>query len=79
MPVPAFERMRLYRQRRRLGVRFVRIPLHVTNIDELIQLGLLKQDERQDEEALRAAVLVLFHQLLEKARDVCVPPWARAE
>ena len=79
MPVPAFERMHLYRQRRRLGVRFVRIPLHVTNIDELIQLGLLKQDERQDEEALRAAVLVLFHQLLEKARDVWVPPWARAE
>ena len=33
MPVPAPERMRLYRQRRRQGVRFVRIPLHVTNIE----------------------------------------------
>jgi hypothetical protein len=28
--------MRLYRQQRRRGVRYVRIPLHVTEIDQLI-------------------------------------------
>jgi hypothetical protein len=66
--------MRLYRERRRQGVRLVRIPLQVTNIDDLIQLGLLKQDERHNEEALRAAVLRLVHQAVEEAR---VPFWAR--
>jgi len=79
MPVPISERMRLYRRRRRRGVRLVRIPLHVTNIDDLIHLGLLSQDERQDEEAVRAAVLRLFHQALDVARDEWVPAWARAE
>jgi hypothetical protein len=68
VPVPVSERMRLYRQRRRQGVRLIRIPLHVTTIDELIQFGLLKQDVRQDEEALRGAVLVLLREGLE-ARD----------
>jgi hypothetical protein len=57
----------------------VRIPLHVTNIDDLIHLGLLRQDERQDEEAVRAAVLRLVHQALDGARDEWVPHWARAE
>jgi hypothetical protein len=74
VPAPVSERMRLYRERRRQGVRLVRVPLRVTNIDDLVQLGLLKQDERQNEEALRAAVLGLLHQALEEAR---VPFWAR--
>jgi hypothetical protein len=68
VPVPASERMRLYRQRRRKGVRIVRIPLQATNINDLIQLGLLKQHERKEEAALRAAVLVLLREALE-ARD----------
>jgi hypothetical protein len=66
--------MRLYRQRRRQGIRMLRIPLDVRNVDDLVQLGLLKQDKRQDEEALRAVVLVLLQQALEEAR---VPFWAR--
>ena len=74
MPAPVSERMRLYRQRCREGIRLVRIPLQVTNIDDLVKLGLLKQDERQNEEALRAAVLGLLHQAVEEAR---VPFWAR--
>jgi hypothetical protein len=82
-PVPVSERMRLYRERRRQGVRLIRFPLHVTNIDELIQFGLLKQDQRQEEEALRAAVLVLFRRALdralEEAGDGWAPPWAREE
>lgn len=44
VPIPVSERMRLYRQRRRQGMRLVRLPLQVTNIDDLV-LGLLKQDE----------------------------------
>jgi hypothetical protein len=68
VPAPVSKRMRLYRQRRRQGVRLIRIPLHVTTINELIQFGLLKQDERQDEEALQGAVLVLLREGLE-ARD----------
>jgi hypothetical protein len=67
-PVPASERMRRYRQRRQQGVQLVRIPLHVTYIDNLIELGLLKQDERRDDQALRAAVLILLRQALD-ARD----------
>ena len=68
MPASVTERMRVYRQRRREGIRLVRIPLHVTNIEDLIQFGLLKQDERQDEESLRAAVLLLLREALD-ARD----------
>jgi hypothetical protein len=68
VPVPVSERMRLYRERRRQGVRLIRIPLHVTTINEFIEFGLLKQDERQDEEALRDAVLILLREGLE-ARD----------
>ena len=30
---PEAERMRLYRNRRREGMRYVRIPLHVTEVD----------------------------------------------
>lgn len=68
VPVPVSERMRLYRERRRQGVRLIRIPLRVTTINDLIEFGLLKQDERQDEEALRSAVLILLREGLE-ARD----------
>jgi hypothetical protein len=32
---PIAERMRLYRKRRGQGLQFVRIPLHVTEIDKL--------------------------------------------
>ena len=44
---PVAERMRLYRQRRRQGIQYARIPLHVTEIDELIGLGLLEEEHRQ--------------------------------
>ena len=45
------ERMRLYRKRRREGMRLVRIPLHVTEVDALIRIGRLKEDSQP--EALR--------------------------
>ena len=58
---PAAVRMRRYRKERRLGLRWLRIPLDVTDIDAFIRLGLLKEDQRQDEEALRTAVMTLVY------------------
>jgi hypothetical protein len=69
----AAERMRLYRKRRRQGLRYVRIPLHVTEIDDLIRMGLLEEAGRRDAEALQAAVLALFYRALEENRDAVIP------
>jgi hypothetical protein len=52
----AAERMRLLRKRRRDGMRYVRIPLHVSEIDTLIRLGLLQKEQREDAQALQGAV-----------------------
>jgi hypothetical protein len=60
-PTPAAVRMRRYRKERRMELRWLRIPLHVTDIDAFVRLGLLKEEERQDEEALRAAVMSLVY------------------
>jgi hypothetical protein len=62
---PAAQRMRRYRKQRRLGLRYVRIPLHVTDIDALIRMRLLKEDQRQDVEALQTAVLGLVYRVQE--------------
>ena len=62
------ERLRLYRKRQRQGLQYVRILLHVTDIDGLIRLGLLKDDQRTDADALQAAVLGLVYR--ETKRDV---------
>ena len=64
----AAERMRLHRKRQRQGLQYVRILLHVTDIDGLIHLGLLKDDQRSDADALQAAVLGLVYR--ETERDV---------
>ena len=60
-PTPAAVRMRRYRKERRQGLRWLRIPLDVTDINAFIRLGLLKEDQRQDEEALRTAVMSLVY------------------
>ena len=59
---PEAERMRLYRKRRQEGIRYVRIPLHVMEVDALIRIGRLKEDSRTDAEVLQAAVLSLLYQ-----------------
>jgi hypothetical protein len=59
---PAARRMRSYRKRRRQGLQYVRISLHVTEIEDLIRKGLLKQDQRHDPEALQTAVMGLIYQ-----------------
>lgn len=57
----AAERMRLYRRRRQQGVQYIRLPLHVTDIDGLIRVRYLTQNQRQDQEAIERAILFLLH------------------
>jgi hypothetical protein len=66
-PSDVAERMRLYRRRRRQGVHYVRVPLHVTEIDTLIHMGLLTEDQRQDADALQTAILTIVYRALEAA------------
>jgi hypothetical protein len=66
---PAAARMRRYRQRRRRGVQYVRIPLHVTEIDQLIHspIGRWKEDDpRTDAEVVQAAILTLVYRALDQ-------------
>jgi hypothetical protein len=58
--------MRRYRKQRRQGLRSVRILLDETDIDALIRLRLLKEDQRQDVEALQTAVLGLVYRAQEE-------------
>jgi hypothetical protein len=53
---PAAERMRLYRKRRRRGMRCVRIQLDVTTIDALIRKKHLEPEARNDQKALELAI-----------------------
>jgi hypothetical protein len=62
---PTAQRMRLYRKQRRHGLRSVRILLDKVDIDALIRMRLLKEDQRQDVEALQTAVLTLVYRVLE--------------
>jgi hypothetical protein len=57
--------MRHYRKQRRRGLRSVRILLDETDIDALIRMRLLKEDQRQDVEALQTAVLGLVYRVQE--------------
>jgi hypothetical protein len=68
MPLTAAERMRLYRERRRQGMHYVRIPLHVTEIDALIhsRIGRWKDDPRTDTEVIQSAILTLVYRALEQ-------------
>jgi hypothetical protein len=58
---PAAQRMRRYRKQRKQGLRPVRILLDETDIDALIRMRLLREDQRQDVEALQTAVLGLLY------------------
>ena len=56
----AAERMRAHRNRRRKGLRCIRIELRETEVDVLIRKGLLRTDARND---LNAVVKALYHHL----------------
>lgn len=78
MAISAARRMQDYRERCKLGLQYVRALLHVTDVEALIAVGLLKSDQRHDPEALERAVTSLVGSALEPARDAIerglVPP-----
>ena len=55
-PVPAVERMRRLRARRRNGFRSLRVLLHDMDIDSLVDKGFLKPERRQDQPAIQSAI-----------------------
>jgi hypothetical protein len=57
--------MRRYRKHRRQGLRSVRILLDQPGIDALIEMRLLKEDQRQDVKALQKALLGLLYRAEE--------------
>ena len=59
-PTIAAERMRRSRQRRRDGLRSLRIELRETEIDRLIRLGYLERDSRDDPHAVLSALYRVF-------------------
>ena len=63
--VPAAQRMRAYRRRRREGSIFVRVQLDQPDIDGLVRRKLLRPGQRQDPEALQVAVQGLVYQVLQ--------------
>ena len=54
----------LYRKRRRGGLLYVRVPLHVTEIDMLIERGLLEARNSTDRKAISTAICDLLAELL---------------
>jgi hypothetical protein len=61
---PAAERMRLHRQRRRDGLRCITLELRETEINWLVDGGLLKVDARNDPGAIRQAFYTLLDRIL---------------
>ncbi len=55
-PTPAAERMRRHRERRREGMRCLLVELHETEINALVQRGLLKAETRNDQNAIADAL-----------------------
>jgi hypothetical protein len=66
-PTTPAQRMRLYRKRRKLALRYIRIPLDGTETDTLIRMRLLKEEQRQDDEALQTAIMTILYRALEDA------------
>jgi SOS response regulatory protein OraA/RecX len=60
---PAAERMRRHRQRRRDGLRSLRIELRETEIDKLIRSGFLERDRRKDANAVLRALYRVFDRI----------------
>ena len=52
----AAERMRRHRERRREGMRCLWVELHETEIDALVQRGLLRAETRNDQNAIADAL-----------------------
>jgi hypothetical protein len=63
----AAERMRACRERRRLGLRCLTVQLRETEVDVLIQKGLLEAVARNDPYAVRNALHAYLDRTLSKA------------
>jgi hypothetical protein len=63
----AAERMRRCRARRRAGYRCFTVELHRTEIDALVDGGLLRADERDDDSAVVDALSQYIEQTLGSA------------
>jgi hypothetical protein len=61
---PAAERMRRHRERRRGGSRCLNIELRETEIDALIQKGMLKSDTRNNAKSIIEALYAFFDKAL---------------
>ena len=66
-PVTAAERMRHHRKRRRNGLRCLRVVLHETEIDSLVNKGFLRPERRQDHAAIQSAINGFFFHSLAPA------------
>ena len=64
-PSPAAERMRRHRERRRDGLRCLIIELRETEIDALIQRGLLNNETRGDPSAIIDALYAFLDDTLD--------------
>jgi hypothetical protein len=64
-PSPAAERMRLSRERRREGLRIIRIKLRVTEIDAFVRKGYLEHKDRDDPDAIQWATETFLSDALE--------------
>ena len=64
----AARRMRAHRDRRRKGLRCIRVELRETEVDVLIRKGLLKPDARNDPSAIRDALHAHFDRTLGTAK-----------
>jgi hypothetical protein len=53
---PAAERMRLHRERRRIGMHCLMIELRGSEVAELVRRGFLKQETRNDRNAIIEAL-----------------------
>jgi hypothetical protein len=61
------ERMRDHRRRRRNGLRCMRVLLHETEIDLLIERGFLTPEHRHDRNAVEGALDAFVHDALGPA------------
>jgi len=62
---PGAQRMRRYRKHRKEGLKSVRVLLDEWDVDALIEMRLLKEDQRQDVKALQKALLGLLYRAEE--------------
>jgi hypothetical protein len=61
------DRMRLHRERRRCGLRYLMIQLRETEVDALIRGGLLEQETRNDRNAVLKALYGHLNRTLRPA------------